>query len=113
MMTKEEIAREWSYHSWRDEFDDEAKRILIELDGAEILFAEYERGGYEGDAAVIFRKDGRVFETYGGHCSCFGLEGQWQPEETTIEAILMRKHIHGTQRDARTAIQALRDAGKI
>lgn len=113
MMTKEEIAKEWSGTSWDGSGSQETLEILRDLEGAEILFAEYEQGGYEGDSTVIFRKDGKVFETYGGHCSCNGLEGQWRPEETTIEAVLVRQHDYGTQHDARVAIQALRDAGKI
>ena len=26
----------------------------------------------------------------GSHCSCYGLEGQWEPEETDLEAIRHR-----------------------
>lgn len=55
------------------------------LDGAEILLADYEYGNYEGSALVIYRQGGKLWEVHGGHCSCYGLEGQWSPEETTIE----------------------------
>lgn len=60
------------------------------LDGAEVLFAAYTYEDYSGDALVVFRKDGRLFEVNGGHCSCYGLEDQWSPEETTTEALLHR-----------------------
>jgi hypothetical protein len=31
-------------------------------------------------ATVIVSHDGKKFEVVeGGHCSCFGLEGQWEP----------------------------------
>jgi len=114
MMTKEEIAVEWGGQGWETkELGPQGQQILAELDGAEILFAEYEQGGYEGDSTVIYRKFGRVYETHGSHCSCYGLEGCWNPEETTVEAILLRKHNYGTQKDARAAIQALRDAGVL
>jgi len=53
----------------------------------ELLFASYGGGSYEGDAFVLFRKDGKLFEVNGSHCSCYGLEGQWGPEETSIEAL--------------------------
>lgn len=113
-MTKEEIAAEWGGVGWRTgELREEGKRILADLEGAEILFAEYEQGGYEGDSTVIYRKFGRLYETNGSHCSCYGLEDQWSPEETTVEAILLRKYDYGTQKDARVAIQALRDAGVL
>jgi len=61
-----------------------------ELDDIEILFASYTYECYEGDAFVLFRKDGKLFEVNGGHCSCYGLEGQWDPEETTKEALMHR-----------------------
>jgi len=60
------------------------------LDGAEIIVASYTYEDYSGDAYVLFRKDGKLFEVHGSHCSCYGLEGQWVPEETTEEAIRHR-----------------------
>jgi len=60
------------------------------LDGAEILVASYTYEEYSGSAYVLFRRDGKLFEVHGGHCSCYGLEDQWEPEETTKEAILHR-----------------------
>ena len=60
------------------------------LDNATVHFAEYVDENYEGDAIVIFTKGGKLFEVNGSHCSCFGLEGQWKPEETSWEAIGMR-----------------------
>lgn len=59
-------------------------------DGVEILLASYGQDGYEGDAFILFRKDGKLYEVNGGHCSCYGLEGQWEPEETSIEALRHR-----------------------
>lgn len=56
----------------------------------EILFASYGGGSYEGDATVIWRRGGKLYETHGGHCSCYGLEGQFEPEETTLEALALR-----------------------
>lgn len=60
------------------------------LDGVEVLVASYTYEDYSGSAYVLFRRDGKLFEVHGGHCSCYGLEGQWEPEETTKEAILHR-----------------------
>jgi hypothetical protein len=37
---------------------------------------------------VIYEKDGQLYEVHGGHCSCYGLEGQWSPEETSKEYLL-------------------------
>lgn len=60
------------------------------LQGCEILLASYTYEDYNGDAFVLFRKDGKLFEVNGGHCSCYGLEGQWDPEETSILALEIR-----------------------
>jgi len=66
------------------------------LDGAEVIVASYTYEDYSGSAYVLFRRDEKLFEVHGGHCSCYGLseagvlgEGpsQWEPEETTIEAV--------------------------
>lgn len=54
------------------------------LYGTKILIAEY-YCRYEGVSVVIFKQDGKLFEVNGSHCSCYGLEGQWDPEECTSE----------------------------
>ena len=60
------------------------------LAGVEILFASYGGGYYDGFAFVLFSKDGKLYEVNGSHCSCYGLEGQWSPEEVVIEELLHR-----------------------
>jgi hypothetical protein len=55
-----------------------------------ILFASYGNDNYSGDAFVLFERDGKLFEVNGSHCSCYGLEGQFDAEETTIEALRHR-----------------------
>ena len=57
---------------------------------AEILLAAYQYEAYSGEAFVLFRRDGKLYEVNGGHCSCYGLEGQWEPEETTLAALTHR-----------------------
>lgn len=56
----------------------------------EILFAKYTYGNYNGEALVVYRQGDKLFEVNGYHCSCKGLEGQWEPEETSIEALAKR-----------------------
>lgn len=52
------------------------------------VFAAYDCPDYEGSALVIVSDDGKAFRVVdGGHCSCFGLEGQWEPSEHTIVEI--------------------------
>ena len=62
-----------------------------ELEGINILYANYSLGNYVGDSFILFEKDGKLFEVNASHCSCYGLEGQWEPEETTKEALKLRK----------------------
>lgn len=79
--------------NFRDE-NQVLKEFCVEedvLDNAEILLAWYGLGDYEGEALVIFKREGTLFEVNGSHCSCFGLEGQWEPEETSWGALAMRK----------------------
>ena len=86
------IVQNFSHYYWKGVSEDnERKAIETSLDGAEILFAAYGGRSYEGAAFVLYRKDGKLFEVNGGHCSCNGLEGQWGPEETTVAALKMRQ----------------------
>jgi len=57
----------------------------------EVLFASYGGAMYEGDAVVLFQRDGKLYEVHGGHCSCYGLEDQWTPAEVTWPALAMRR----------------------
>lgn len=52
-----------------------------------ILIAYYGDESYEGNAYVLFMKGSKLYEVCAGHCSCFGLEGQWDPEETSWDVI--------------------------
>jgi hypothetical protein len=63
----------------------------------EILWAAYETPCYEGYAMVVFKRDDKLYEVNGSHCSCMGLEGQWSPEETTWEALKMRTFDYGAE----------------
>ena len=64
------------------------------LKGAKILFAEYYTGNYEGSAFVLFSRHGKLYEVHGSHCSCYGLENQWNEEETSVESL--EHHLNGT-----------------
>jgi hypothetical protein len=62
------------FHGLFEDISDVLGRFGIdasELEGCEVLFAAYECD-YEGQA------------------SCYGLEEQWEPEETTVEALQHR-----------------------
>lgn len=63
---------------------------IKELDDKEILLAFYNYECYEGDAFILYKQNEKLYEVNAGHCSCYGLEGQWSPEETSIEFLKTR-----------------------
>lgn len=74
----------YGFAGWTgDKWDSVAGNFQTEL-GKEpkYVYAVYSTPAYEGSATVIYSEDGRKwFEVTGGHCSCYGLEGQWEPRE--------------------------------
>ena len=65
-------------------------KAIKEWENIHILFASYGQDNYSGDAFVLAVVEGKLYEVNGSHCSCYGLEGQWELEETTIEALVHR-----------------------
>lgn len=59
--------------------------------GAKILIAAYSYEDYSGCAIVVYEQGQKLYEVHGSHCSCHGLEGQWEPEETTKAALLKQE----------------------
>ena len=78
------------WYSYRNEDDQVPLEEKPEFKGVDILLASYGTPAYEGYAFVLFRRDGKLFEVNGSHCSCYGLEGQWNPEKTSVEALRFR-----------------------
>jgi len=78
------------------------------LDGATIIAAEYTYGSYEGSATVLYERGGKLFEVTGGHCSCYGLEGQWAPVEIPPQYLVRRteKGRYGEGSGFRHAVRA-------
>lgn len=54
----------------------------------EVLLAMYDIDGYEGSADVIYRNGDQYYWVRGSHCSCYGLEGQFDPEEYSAELLV-------------------------
>lgn len=92
-MSKDEYeAKEAPYPNvevWHER-KDKMKRKIEEWDNINILFASYGQANYSGDAWVLFEQGGKLYEVNGSHCSCFGLEGQWKPEEVVLEELKNR-----------------------
>ncbi len=47
------------------------------MEPEEVIYANYDNEGYEGRAFVAFRNGDKYFTVNASHCSCYGLEGQW------------------------------------
>lgn len=85
-------------HDWASDVNSDGIEGIIRdfdinkesLSGVELLLASYTYQCYEGEAFVLFKKDGKLFEVNGNHCSCHGLENQWIPEETSREELIHR-----------------------
>jgi hypothetical protein len=57
------------------------------------IYADYDTGDYQGASLVIFVRDGKLYEVNGSHCSCNGMEGLFEPEETTFSALMFRPNV--------------------
>jgi len=82
-----------SYYSganWEQREKEELARRKESLKDVNILFAVYQPGCYCGDAFVLYEENNNLYEVNASHCSCHGLEGQWNPEETTPQEIRYR-----------------------
>lgn len=46
--------------------------------------------GCDSSAYTLFRDKttGKLYENHGSHCSCYGFEGQWEPEEVFPEYLV-------------------------
>lgn len=55
----------------------------------EVLAAFYSYENYSGEAIVIAREKatGELHEVIGSHCSCYGLDKQWEPKRISAEYI--------------------------
>ena len=60
-----------------------------------VLLAYESVGDYGCDSSCYFllrdKKTGKFFETSGSHCSCDGFEGQFSPEEASLDYLISEK----------------------
>jgi hypothetical protein len=71
-----------------DSKEDICREFRIENFDGVVLFADYRNEDYEGSAHVLFLNGSKLYYVNGGHCSCHGLEDQWEPDEITVDQIL-------------------------
>lgn len=61
-----------------------------ELSDINVMLASYKDSGDAGYAFILFSLGQSLFEVNASHDSELNLKGQWQPEETSIEALMFR-----------------------
>ena len=94
---KEDVFQEFS-----EGYDEMDSSMREEMKNCNILFAWYGNGSYDGSTFVLFERGGELYEVNGGHCSCYGLEGQWDPELTSVKALEHRIREGGLGHDTYT-----------
>ncbi|HWQ74514.1 MAG TPA: hypothetical protein VN441_04300, partial [Syntrophomonas sp.] len=65
------------------------------IDKFDILIAYESVGSWGCDSSSFFllrdKSTGDLYENHGSHCSCYGFEGQFEPEKTTMEYLVSDK----------------------
>ena len=69
---------------------DEFHISLEQLENKHFVYSYYSYESYSGDAYLLFIENDKLYEVDAGHCSCYGLEGQFNPEEVVIEVLYDR-----------------------
>lgn len=59
----------------------------------QILYANYDNADYDGYAEVVYYRKStkKYYEVYGSHCSCYGLEDQWDRDEEIVAEELLKR----------------------
>jgi hypothetical protein len=64
--------------------------LTTELDNYKVFVALIDEGGYEGYSYMLLldNSSNSYYENVASHCSCYGFEDGFNPQETIIEYIL-------------------------
>lgn len=77
-----------TYHDIFSSWDDVKREFETDFpEPACVLFAAYEYEDYSGEALVVFDNGDGLKMVNGGHCSCRGLEGQWDIEDADAKQL--------------------------
>ncbi len=89
-----------------------SKRFEVErskLDGMEFLIVYMQDDTWYGSAYFLVRdrETGLLYEVAGGHCSCNGFEGQWDPKITSKEYLLSEHWPHKDNQEMKQFVTGL------
>jgi len=83
-------------NDWQDADKAELEKLFAlnsgALDEIELLLASYKQGDDSGYGFLLYRLNQQYYEVNASHDSECNLQGQWEPEDTSIEALLFRLH---------------------
>ena len=72
-----------------EHFVDEYQAGASDVEKFRVLIAYESVGDYGCDSSSWFllqeKSTGDLYEVHGSHCSCYGFEGQFTPEKTSVE----------------------------
>lgn len=62
------------------------------LENFDVIIWDYTYENYEGSAFLLLKdkNTNKLYEVNGYHCSCYGLEGQFELEEVTKKELMFR-----------------------
>jgi hypothetical protein len=84
-----EDLKDMSEEEVRDHIGEEYEVNREVVDQYDILIAYESVGSWGCDSSSFFllknKETGQLFENHASHCSCYGFEEQFEPEETTVE----------------------------
>lgn len=76
-----------------DGVDDMLRDFAVDksvLEGYQVIVAAYTYECYSGSAFVLLKKGHKYYEVHGSHCSCYGLEDQFDIEESSKASLKHR-----------------------
>lgn len=93
--TEDKVKQHIADNYAKEPYDKEAAKPIMErLERLDVLIAYESVGSWGCDSTSFFvfkdKETGVLYEMHGSHCSCYGFEGQFGLEETTIEALKSR-----------------------
>ena len=93
--TEAQVKEHIAYNYCEDPYEAESRKVVQErLEKLDVLVAYESVGSWGCDSTSFFvfkdKETGKLYEMHGSHCSCYGFEGQYGLEETTVEALKSR-----------------------
>ena len=93
--TEAQVKEHIAYNYCEDPYEAESRKVVQErLEKLDVLVAYESVGSWGCDSTSFFvfrcKVTDQLYEMHGSHCSCYGFEGQFRLEETTVEALKSR-----------------------